>query len=394
MIAGVGLASLLLVILVSTMGPLGAMQFRPVPEGGSPGAHGGGDAAMKQTLQLQSEVVKQLGHTLDLLTKLASWTQPPQAPQQQLPQQIQLISTGTGGGANKNGGGASLVFGPSGAQSAQVRSDGEDTGSLPTTLAGKYKGPHPLTYDDLVFWHRQGYLMKRGMFTSEEVANISRVLNDIANSPDIPTKKGGRWKYFDTSLKNPKERVLNRIERLADHEMFHRLAMDVRIHGSISAMLGDEAILFKDKANYKLPGGGKFEPHQDLQPRWDLYASSFVSALVSIDYNLRENGCLEVAPGHHARGLIGRYHAALNASEIVNVKFVPIELTPGDVLFFDGWTPHQSADNLSEKPRRNTYLTFNRRSEGYHRERYYEDKYNSLPPDADRDPTKSYKYKV
>jgi hypothetical protein len=40
------------------------------------------------------------------------------------------------------------------------------------------------------------------------------------------------------------------------------------------------------------------------------------------------------------------------------------------------------------------YLTYGRRSEGDHRDRYYAAKFAGLPPDADRDPNKTYAYKI
>jgi hypothetical protein len=40
------------------------------------------------------------------------------------------------------------------------------------------------------------------------------------------------------------------------------------------------------------------------------------------------------------------------------------------------------------------YLTYNKLSDGDHREKYYNDKYKNYPPDIDRDPNKDYKFKV
>jgi hypothetical protein len=383
-VIGAGLVALLLVIFMTTMGPLGAIQFQgghdTVPTRSQINNNNELSPATRQTLHLQAEVVKQLGQTLEFLTKLASWTQPPQPPPgpplTQIPIQVNVVAAPPQGGASE-------VASPPPPPAAPV-----------VGLAGKYTGPHGLTYEDIVFWHRQGYLLRRGVFNKEEIANLTAVLNEIAATPDKPTSQGGAWKYYEKNVKDTSKKVINRIERIADFPAIATLAKDIRIFGTVSALLGEEGILFKDKTNYKLPGGGKFEPHQDIQPRWDMYAATFITVLITVDYNLKENGCLEVAPGHHARGLIGRYNSALNESETKNVHFVPVETAPGDLLFFDGWTPHKSSDNLSDMPRRNTYLTYTKRSEGDMRARYYMDKHKSLPPDADRDPTKDYSYKV
>ena len=61
---------------------------------------------------------------------------------------------------------------------------------------------------------------------------------------------------------------------------------------------------------------------------------------------------------------------------------------------FDSFVPHASADNLTERPRRVLYLTYNRASDGDHRAVYYRDKHASFPPDIDRVPGKEYVFRV
>jgi len=76
------------------------------------------------------------------------------------------------------------------------------------------------------------------------------------------------------------------------------------------------------------------------------------------------------------------------------MAFVPHPARPGDVAFFDSYVPHRSGPNLTAKPRRVLYVTYNRASEGDHRLRYYADKRKSYPPDCEREPGKQYVYKV
>jgi hypothetical protein len=64
------------------------------------------------------------------------------------------------------------------------------------------------------------------------------------------------------------------------------------------------------------------------------------------------------------------------------------------VAFFDCFTPHQSKPNLTDRPRRNIYLTFNRASAGDYREQYFADKRKSFPPDFERDPRATYTFRV
>jgi 2-aminoethylphosphonate dioxygenase len=162
----------------------------------------------------------------------------------------------------------------------------------------------------------------------------------------------------------------------------------------VADLLGEPAVLFKDKINLKLPGGDGFEPHQDQQAGWSAYAPLFVTALVSIDESTEANGCLELAAGHHARGLIGREWAPLAGPDLAGVEFRPCPTKPGDALFFDSYVPHRSGPNLSEEPRRVLYVTYNRLADGDHRARYYADKRRAYPPDVEREPGTRYVYRV
>src|SRR5262249_10179437 len=145
-----------------------------------------------------------------------------------------------------------------------------------------------------------------------------------------PPEVGRQMVYFEDSLTTPGTRVLSRIEKFVEYDgALSRLVFDERVVGPASALLGDRAVLFKDKINFKMPGGGGFTPHQDIQPGWDRYAPYFLSVLIAVDANTIENGCLELAAGHHRRGLIGRRWEPLEGEELAGIVFRPYPMEPG-----------------------------------------------------------------
>jgi ectoine hydroxylase-related dioxygenase (phytanoyl-CoA dioxygenase family) len=164
--------------------------------------------------------------------------------------------------------------------------------------------------------------------------------------------------------------------------------------GGAGRVLGGPAVLFKDKVNFKLPGGGGFEPHQDVQAGWDDYAKLYVTAMVSIDETTIENGCLELAEWPHRREMIGQLWKPLTAEETRGVAYTPLPTHPGDAVFFDSFLPHRSEPNPTNSARRVLYITYNLLAEGDQRARYYADKHRSFPPDCEREPGKVYEYKV
>lgn len=242
--------------------------------------------------------------------------------------------------------------------------------------------------EDIEAFHRDGFLVKRGAFSVDETNRITRWTEEVLA---LPEETGRHWVYHETSAKDGAE-LVSRIEKIAPfHEGFG--ALTEALKGPMGQLLGEKAVLFKEKINFKMPGGDGFKPHQDSQAGWYNYADYFISALVSIDRATLENGCLFIAGGEHKKGLKMEW-APLSDEEIADMDFVPVPTEPGDVVFFDSYAPHSSEPNMSDDIRRIYYATYNGASKGDHLEQYYADKYANYPPDIDRDPERKYVFKV
>ena len=250
-----------------------------------------------------------------------------------------------------------------------------------------------LSHSDLVAaFGRDGYACAHGLLDAAAVRDLASYCDELQAWPEAP---GKYMKYYEDSRLQPARRVLSRIENFClYHPAFNALVHDRRLMGCVEALFGEPAVLFKDKINFKLPGSDGFKAHQDAQAGWDRYAAYYITALVSIDAATVGNGCLEMAAGRHRQGLIGRMWEPLSDAEVDPALYVPHPTAPGDVILFDSFAPHRSAPNMSAAPRRVLYLTYNRRSDGDHREHYYADKRMSYPPDCEREPGKNYAFKV
>ena len=146
----------------------------------------------------------------------------------------------------------------------------------------------------------------------------------------------------------------------------HRLALDPRLLAVVGAIYGEEACLFKDKLIYKRPGMKGYDLHQDYAP-WDSFPHSFMTVLIPFDRADAENGCTEVFPGCHTRGLLrprDKNYAPLPLEAVGDTEPVPLLLDPGDIALFDAYTPHRSAPNNSERWRRQFFPSYNKISEG------------------------------
>jgi ectoine hydroxylase-related dioxygenase (phytanoyl-CoA dioxygenase family) len=247
------------------------------------------------------------------------------------------------------------------------------------------------TPEQITDFQRDGLLIIRAkdVWSDEELQAILKSTREVCEWPETP----GKWmKYFETSTKDG-SRILNRVENFLDyHDGFKCLE---KLTSIATTLVGEEMILYKEKINFKLPGGDGFKPHQDHAAGWWRYDQTYhLSALVAIDHATLENGCLQVVRGEHKNGLLGPEYEEIPEEHVNRFTWEPVICEPGDVVYFDSYVPHKSEPNNSDKQRNALYLTYAKKAEGDYRERYYADKRISFPPDIERDPSKEYKYKI
>jgi len=129
---------------------------------------------------------------------------------------------------------------------------------------------------------------------------------------------------------------------------------------------GEPAHLFKDKLIFKPPGAKGYAMHQDYIS-WPSFPESFLTIMVAIDPADAAAGATEVFPGYHKEGCLtprdGMYHS-LSEDQIDLSTGVVLDLQPGDVGVFSGFTPHRSGPNQSDHSRRVLYLSYNADSDG------------------------------
>jgi hypothetical protein len=247
-----------------------------------------------------------------------------------------------------------------------------------------------LTEQQISEFSRDGFLVVRGMYSPAEIEVIDRWTNEVANAPETP---GKYMMYFEPGPQS--SRIISRIENFIPfHEGFSNLITKRRMQQAVSELFGSEAVLFKDKINFKLPGADGFKEHQDVQAGWDTYALLHITAMIAIDETTEENGSLEMLPGMHNRGVLGEMWAPLTDDDTGHREYQAVHCQPGDAVFFDSYAPHRSAPNRSSEQRRVLYITYNKLSDGDHRSQYYADKRLSYPPDIERDPNKDYSFRV
>jgi 2-aminoethylphosphonate dioxygenase len=244
-----------------------------------------------------------------------------------------------------------------------------------------------LSPEQMRFWDDNGYVLVKSHYAGERKATLRRWVEELEALPETP----GKWmKYFEKGLAG--ERLLCRVEDFIPyHAGLRELLRGEEVVGMVSQLMGEPVVLFKEKINYKLPGGKGFEPHQDAPAYITFNQKYHITFMISVDPTTIENGCLEVVRGWHKRGTLAQKQDGSLAREVVDsLRWEPVTTEPGDVILFDSYIPHRSGPNTTNRPRRVYYVTYNRASEGDRRDDYYRDKREKYPPEIERIPGKDY----
>lgn len=257
------------------------------------------------------------------------------------------------------------------------------------------------------FFRENGYLWIKNFFSEDQTmllkAWADRINGDAQGLLEVMHQNGWTQAEF---LKNvpgalivvPEAKDPNLVCRTEDMltcypDLYHLVAGTVTAY--IGHLLGEPYVLFKDKLNFKWPGGGAFSPHQDFPAFEFLGPREHITAMVCIDEATLENGCLQVAshwkdtfagdPQLDAdqlqAGLVvlpyvqgGKNHGSIQPAYVEKIDWVPLKTAPGDLVIFDSFLPHYSEPNLSTSSRRAMFFTHNRLREGEHRGAYYHTK--------------------
>ncbi len=244
------------------------------------------------------------------------------------------------------------------------------------------------------YW-RQGFVVIRGLFTPQDMDVAGAEFDRLFNDPNILREDSLRSASRRSLLTN---KVLDRLDPIIDlSPTLRRLTVDPRLLAAVENVLGEAALLFKDKAIMKPPGAYGYGVHQDYTNWQELPVPPqfLLSALVAIDGANAANGALEVYPGLHEKHLrppekpsdIFNPSAGLVAPELLaDIEPVMTELDPGDVVLFSSLAPHFSGPNQSDRKRRTLFLSYAAARFGDVYDIYYDNFYGYLKKDREIEP--------
>jgi phytanoyl-CoA hydroxylase len=233
---------------------------------------------------------------------------------------------------------------------------------------------HHLTREEQVGLERDGFVVRRNVFSHAEVADMvehcEALVDRLVRGRESQRVQASGY-VFDTDAEH-----LTVIKWEGDTDAVHGIepfahlskpledwAYDPRLTQPMEALIGHaEPELFTEKLNLKRPQVGGANPlHQDY-PYWVNVAddaSQVATTIVFLDDATVENGCLWVIPGSHLQGKWTTRtdgdvfaHNEVDESSYPDAEPVPLELSEGSTVSFGAFLVHKSAPNLSNENRR------------------------------------------
>jgi len=221
-------------------------------------------------------------------------------------------------------------------------------------------------------WNRDGFLLMPGFLAAAATEALDGWVAEIASWPP----QDDRWMHHYEQI-GDQPRLARSEFLIAFHDGIRRLLTEGAVPETAAALLGEPVVLYKEKINYKYPGGGGYAAHQDA-PAY-AHADRHITCSIAVDAANAANGCLAFAPGLHTRGRIATDDQGCIAPAVAeDLPWVDVPMHAGDALFFGSYAPHRSTSNRTAAPRRSLYLTYNAAADGDHRETYYRDKRRAL----------------
>jgi len=206
------------------------------------------------------------------------------------------------------------------------------------------------------FYEENGYLVLENALTSEEIDEIL--------SETVSICRGKRGEVIGLPSHDPAEtdneviaRTLcihfpHKISDVMLKYMKHPAIVDVLTGIVGPAVKSMQSMLFIKSAGKP---GQAWHQDEDFIPTRDR---SLVGAWIALDDATVENGCLWIIPGSHKPGVLWEMEEQDNpdfdcSDEAVGFPYtdedaVPVEVSAGSVVFFNGYTLHRSLPNVAE----------------------------------------------
>ena len=218
-----------------------------------------------------------------------------------------------------------------------------------------------LTQEQVEQFERDGYTVYPNFLSADEVADLLREADEVtagntrANhdatrmemEPNQPLDGTAVRRIYEPCSHYPVSRALSDLDRLLD---------------CVEQLFGPNLVYHYSKTNMKpAEVGSVVEWHQDLS-YYPLTNKDSLAILFYLDDTREENGALRMLPGRQGEVLMDHTEEGVFQGRVMEAVdesgMATIEGEAGTAIFMHGLTPHSSAPNASDSPRRTLILSY------------------------------------
>lgn len=208
-----------------------------------------------------------------------------------------------------------------------------------------------LNEDQIKFYHDNGYLLVKGLFSKDEARTYRSHLHDLFNRIDSY--------QIDATWESAGEKGKTQLQHCHDLQFYDAtysiLICDPRLTDATSELIGSPNIQLHHTKAFIKPAekGSPFPLHQDA-PFFPHERHSMIAAIIHFDNAHEKKGCVCVMPGTHKNGILphiseGSFH--LDKEKYPVSRATPMPAEAGDVLFLSYLVIHGSGVNESDEER-------------------------------------------
>lgn len=227
------------------------------------------------------------------------------------------------------------------------------------------------TADELARFERDGFLIARGLAGGDWATRMLQVTREHLERelPPVELEVDVHYPGSPESVDQPGGRTIRRLKQAHSRDIvFTEWICHLPLVQRLTQLLGPGVVMPLAHHNCVMTK----QPHHSSDTRWhrdirywNFTTSELVSVWLALGDEYPENGGLFVIPGSHKiefqptqldDALFFREDVPENRTLLDSA--VPVELSPGDVLFFHARTLHMATRNKTEKPKFSAVFTF------------------------------------
>jgi phytanoyl-CoA hydroxylase len=229
------------------------------------------------------------------------------------------------------------------------------------------------TPEELIAFNAEGWFVARKLIPDEYLDTMRRVTNRdlVSHEGDVEYEAELRYPGAPQSIDAKGGRTIRRLRQAISRDpVFCRLLKETFLLNRLRQLVGNHVVMPLAHHNCIMTKQPQFSSdtgwHQDTR-YWSFSTPDLVNLWIALGPEDTGNGCLRVLPGTH--------HQPVEQDQIDELKFLrtdvarnqpllrtarPVELRPGDALFFHACLFHSATRNFSDHAKHSVVFTFRR----------------------------------